>query len=182
LTALVAKNAKPQEAEQELRAQVKQAMALGIHPTHLDSHMGSTFATPELFAAYVKVAHEFHLPFLAVRLNDERAKLLSLLSDKDIVVDSVVIANPSVRPDQWKEFYLDAVKNMKPGLTEIIVHLGHDDAELQAVMVDHPDYGSAWRQRDVDVVSSPEMKKALEDNHIVLIKWRDLQKLVNDPK
>ena len=182
LTALVAKNAKPQEAEQELRAQVKQAMALGIHPTHLDSHMGSAFATPELFAVYVKVAHEFHLPFLAVRLNDERAKLLSLLSDKDIVVDSVVIANPSVRPDQWKEFYLDAVKNMKPGLTEIIVHLGHDDAELQAVMVDHPDYGSAWRQRDVDVVSSPEMKKALEDNHIVLIKWRDLQKLVNDPK
>jgi predicted glycoside hydrolase/deacetylase ChbG (UPF0249 family) len=180
LTALVAKNAKPQEAEQELRAQVKQAMALGIHPTHLDSHMGSTFATPELFAAYVKVAHEFHLPFLAVRLNDERAKLLSLLSDKDIVVDSVVIANPSVRPDQWKEFYLDAVKNMKPGLTEIIVHLGHDDAELQAVMVDHPDYGSAWRQRDVDAVSSLEMKKALEDNHIVLIKWRDLQKLVND--
>jgi predicted glycoside hydrolase/deacetylase ChbG (UPF0249 family) len=180
LTALVAKNAKPQEAEQELRAQVKQAMALGIHPTHLDSHMGSTFATPELFAVYVKVAHEFHLPFLAVRLNDERAKLLSLLSDKDIVVDSVVIANPSVRPDQWKEFYLDAVKNMKPGLTEIIVHLGHDDAELQAVMVDHPDYGSAWRQRDVDAVSSLEMKKALEDNHIVLIKWRDLQKLVND--
>ena len=182
LTALVAKNAKPQEAEQELRAQVKQAMALGIHPTHLDSHMGSTFATPELFAAYVKVAHEFHLPFLAVRVNDERAKLLSLLSDKDILVDSVVIANPSVRPDQWKEFYLDAVKNMKPGLTEIIVHLGHDDAELQAVMVDHPDYGSAWRQRDVDVVSSPEMKKALEDNHIVLIKWRDLQKLVNESR
>ena len=182
LTALVAKNAKPQEAEQELRAQVKQAMALGIHPTHLDSHMGSTFATPELFAAYVKVAHEFHLPFLAARVNDERAKLLSLLSDKDIVVDSVVIANPSVRPDQWKEFYLDAVKNVKPGLTEIIVHLGHDDAELQAVMVDHPDYGAAWRQRDVDVVSSPEMKKALGDNHIVLIKWRDLQKLVNDPK
>ena len=182
LTALVAKNAKPQEAEQELRAQVKQAMALGIHPTHLDSHMGSTFATPELFAAYVKVAHEFHLPFLAVRLNDERAKLLSILSDKDIVVDSVVIANPSVRPDQWKEFYLDAVKNMKPGLTEIIVHLGHDDAELQAVMVDHPDYGSAWRQRDVDVVSSPEMKKALEDNHIVLIKWRDLQRLVNETR
>jgi hypothetical protein len=71
---------------------------------------------------------------------------------------------------------------MKPGLTKIIVHLGHDDAELQAIMVDHPDYGSAWRQRDVDVVSSPEMKKALEDNHIVLIKWRDLQKLVNESR
>jgi chitin disaccharide deacetylase len=182
LTELVAKNAKPEEAELEFRAQLKQAIALGIHPTHLDSHMASAFATSELFTAYVRVAHEFHLPFLAVRVTDERAKLLSLLSDKDILVDSVVIANPRVRPDQWREFYLDAIKNMKPGLTEIIVHLGHDDAELQAVMVDHPDFGSAWRQRDVDVVSSPEMKRALQDNHIVLIKWRDLQKLVNESR
>jgi hypothetical protein len=178
LTELAAKNSKPQEAEQEFRAQIKQAMAMGIHPTHLDSHMGSAFATPELFAAYVKVAHEFHLPFLAVRVNDARANLLSLLNEKDVLLDSVVIANPSVRSDQWKEFYLNAIKNMKPGLTEIIVHLGHDDSELQAVTVDHPDYGSAWRQRDFDVVSSPEIKKALQDNHIVLIHWKDLQKLV----
>jgi len=182
LTELVAKNAKPQEAELEFRAQVKRAIALGIHPTHLDSHMGSAFATPELFAAYVKVAHEFHLPFLAVRVDDERAKLLSLLSENDVLVDSVVIANPTVRVDQWKEFYLNAIKNMKPGLTEIIVHLGHDDAELKAVTVDHPDYGSAWRQRDSDVVSGPEMKKTLEDNHIVLIHWNELEKLVQKPK
>src|SRR6266542_2288570 len=51
-TASVATNAKPQELEREIRAQVDRAMALGIHPTHLDSHMGALFATPELFAAY----------------------------------------------------------------------------------------------------------------------------------
>jgi hypothetical protein len=68
---------------------------------------------------------------------------------------------------------------LKPGLTEIIVHLGHDDAELQAVMVDHPDYGSAWRQRDYDSVISPEFKKALEENHVILVKWKDFKKLVN---
>ncbi len=174
----VAKNAKPLEAEREFRAQVERAITLGVHPTHLDSHMGSAFASPELFAAYVKVAHEFRLPFLAVRVSDERAKLLSLLSEKDVLVDSVVMATPDVKPDRWKDFYLNAIKNLKPGLTYLIVHLGHDDAELQAVTVDHPDYGSAWRQRDLDVVSSPEFKKALQDNHIVLVKWRDLQKLV----
>ena len=70
-------------------------------------------------------------------------------------------------------------QSLKPGLTEMIVHLGHDDAELQAVTVGHPDYGSAWRQRDYDVVTSPEFKKALQDNHVILIKWKDLQKLVN---
>ena len=177
-TEQVAKNAKPLEAEREFRAQVERAIAVGIHPTHLDSHMGSAFASPELFAAYLKVAHEFHLPFLAVRVSDQRAKMLSLLSEKDVLVDSVVIATPNVKADQWKAFYLDAIKNLKPGLTYLIVHLGHDDAELQAVTVDHPDYGSAWRQRDFDLVSSPEFKQALSDNHIVLIKWKDLAKLV----
>lgn len=175
LSELVAKNAKPQEVEKEYRAQIDRALAMGIHPTHLDTHMGSAFSTPEIFAAYIKVAHEFHLPFLMGRVGP---MFMSLLSDKDVIVDSVVIANPTVQAGKWKEFYLDAIKNMKPGLNEIIVHLGRDDAELQAVMVDHPDYGSAWRQRDFDVVSSPEIKKAIQDNHIVLIHWRDLQKLV----
>jgi predicted glycoside hydrolase/deacetylase ChbG (UPF0249 family) len=179
LTELVAKNAKPQEVEREYRAQIQRAMGLGIRPTHLDTHMGSALATPEILAVYVKVAHEFHLPMLAPRIPGDPLKLAALLSEKDVMLDSVVIANPSVRPDQWKEFYLDAIKNMKPGLTEIIVHLGHDDAELQAVTVDHPDYGSAWRQRDFDVVSSPEFKKALQGNHVILVKWKDLQKLVN---
>jgi predicted glycoside hydrolase/deacetylase ChbG (UPF0249 family) len=177
----VAKTVKPQEAEREIRAQVDRAISLGIHPTHLDSHMGSVFTTPDLFAAYVKVAHDYHLPFLAVRVTDERAKLLSLLSDKDVVLDSVVIAGPDVRREQWKDFYLSAIRNLKPGLTEIIVHLGHDDAELQAVTVDHPDYGAAWRQRDYDFVTSAEFKKALKDNNIILVKWRDLGKIVNQP-
>ena len=69
-------------------------------------------------------------------------------------------------------------QELKPGLTEIIVHLAHDDAESQAVMVDHPDYGAAWRQRDYDAVTSPEFKKALEDNHVILVQWKDLKKLV----
>ena len=107
--------------------------------------MGSLFATPELFATFAKVAHDYHLPFLAVRLTDERARLLSLLSEKDVVLDALVMAGDGLHREQWKQFYLNAVRDLKPGLTEMIVHLGHDDAELQAVTVDHPDYGAAWR-------------------------------------
>lgn len=181
LTENVAKSVKPQEVEMEYRAQIKQAIAAGIHPTHLDTHMGSALSTPEILAVYVKIAHEFHLPILAPRIPGDPFKLSTLLNEKDVMVDSVTIANPNVPADKWKEFYLDAIRNMKPGLNEIIVHLGHDDAELQAVMVDHPDYGATWRQRDFDVLVGPEIKKALQDNHIVLIKWKDLQKLVREP-
>lgn len=169
---------KADEAEREIRAQMEKAMSLGIHPTHIDSHMGVLFSRPDLFAAYVKVAHEFKLPFLAVRTPDAPPALLSLLSDKDIVLDSIVMASPDVKPADWKTFYLNAIKNLKPGVTELIVHLGHDDAELQAVTVDHPDYGSAWRQRDYDVITSPEFKKALEHDHVILIRWADLKKLL----
>lgn len=169
---------KPEEAEREIRAQIEHAIAAGIHPTHLDTHMGTLIATPDLFAVFVKIAHEYKLPFLAPKLLGERGKLLSLLNEKDVLLDSVVMANPSVHADAWKDFYSEAIRNLKPGLTEMIVHLGHDDAELQAVMVDHPDYGSAWRQRDYDFVTSPDFKKVLQENNVILVKWKDLQKLL----
>jgi chitin disaccharide deacetylase len=172
-------NIKPEEVEREIRAQIERAIAMGIHPTHLDSHMGVLFAKPELFSVYVKLAHEYKLPFLAVRIPNASPQLLSVLSEKDVILDAVVIANPTVHVNEWRDFYVNAIKNLKPGLTEIIVHLGHDDAELQAVTVDHPDYGSAWRQRDYDAVTSPGFKKALEENHVILVKWKDLKKLVN---
>ena len=173
-TAPVAAKAKPAEVERELRAQVERALALGIRPTHIDSHMGANFTTPELIAAFVKVGRDYRLPFLAMRAQPG-APPMPLLPN-DVVLDALVVAGPDVPRDQWKQFYLNAVANLKPGLTQIIVHLGHDDAELQAVMVNHEPYGSAWRQRDYDVVTSPEFRKALQDNKVTLVTWRDLYK------
>src|SRR5450432_3695965 len=130
---------KADEAEREIRAQIEHAIAMGIHPTHLDSHMGALFARPDLFAAYVRVAHEYKLPFLAFIAANMPPGLSSALSDKDVLINSVVIANPMVQIANWKPFYMDAIKNLKPGVTEIIVHLGHDDAELEAVTEGHVD-------------------------------------------
>jgi chitin disaccharide deacetylase len=164
------------EAEREIRAQVEHAIAMGIHPTHLDSHMGVLFSRPDLIAVYVKVAHDYKLPFLGMLTPNAPG---GLFSDKDVLLDSIVIAGPNIQPANWKNFYLDAIKNLKPGITEMIVHLAQDDAESQAVMVDHPDYGAAWRQRDYDAVTSPEFKKALEENHVIVVQWKDMKKLLN---
>jgi predicted glycoside hydrolase/deacetylase ChbG (UPF0249 family) len=177
---IVAAKAKPLEVERELRAQVDRAYALGIRPTHLDSHMGAVFSTPELLATYVKVARAYRLPFLAPR-GDPHVAPQPPLSENDVLVDAVVIAGPEVSRDKWKEFYLTSIANLKPGLTEMIVHLGHDDSELQAVMVDHEPYGSTWRQHDYDVVTSPEFKKALKDNNVIVVGWKEMQRLVQQP-
>jgi len=173
---VVAGRAKPLEVDRELRAQIDRAISLGIRPTHLDSHMGSLFTTPELIATYVKVAHDYHLPFLAVK-GSALAAPQTGISTQDVLLDAVIIAGPEVPRDQWKEFYLKSIAGLKPGLTEMIVHLGHDDSELQAVTVNHEPYGSAWRQHDYDVMTSPEFKKALQDNHVILVTWKELGKL-----
>jgi len=169
--------AKPAEVELEIKAQIDRAIALGIRPTHVDSHMAALFASPELFATYVRVARAYRLPFLALR-GDRRVKPQPPLLETDVLLDTVIIAGPDVPRDRWKEFYLREISNLKPGVTELIVHLGRDDSELQAVTVNHEPYGSTWRQRDTDVINSPEFRKALADNRIIVITWRDLQKLL----
>lgn len=172
----VVARAKAAEVEREIRAQIDRAIALGIRPTHLDSHMGALFSSPELFATYVRVARAYRLPFLALR-GDRRVKPQPPLLETDVLLDTVIIAGSEVPRDRWKEFYLREIANLRPGVTELIVHLGRDDSELQAVTVNHEPYGSAWRQRDTDVVNSPEFRKALVDNRVIVITWRDLQRL-----
>jgi len=174
-TQTTARSAKQDEVEKELRAQVERAYAMGIKPTHLDSHMAALYQTPELFATYLKVARAYKLPFLHM-IGGASAANVAQLSPNDIVADKVVAASDTGTPEQWRKYYLDAVRNLKPGLTIIQVHLGYDDAELRAVMVGWDRWGAKWRQQDYDVLSSAEFKQALKDNNIVMVTWRDIQK------
>jgi predicted glycoside hydrolase/deacetylase ChbG (UPF0249 family) len=165
----VEKNAKLAEIEMELRAQLDRARALGIHTTHADSHMAVLFMNNDLFGVYARVARDNKIPFMT-QTGDPR------LHPGEASIDTLIQAFPDITPDKWKQFYLDAIANLKPGVSEIIVHLGHDDAELKAVMVNHEPWGAAWRQRDYDVVMSPEFKKALKDNKIILVGWKDVHR------
>lgn len=172
----VAHRASAEQVEREIRAQVKRATQMGIHPTHLDMHMGTLAARSDYYAALVKMGHEYHLPFLALRVTGPQAKMLSLLAPNDIVLDSLTMFAPGVRPEAWTHSYVETIEKLKPGLNEMIVHLGHDDPELEAITTGHPDYGAAWRARDFQAVTSPEFKQALVDQHIVLVYWKDLRK------
>lgn len=174
----VASRATADDVEREIRAQVEKAISMGIHPTHLDTHMGTLLARADYYAAMVKVAHEYHLPFLAARPPLAPANLAALLGPNDPVLDSIVVFGPGIPADRWTATYIDRLKALKPGLNELIVHLGHDDSELEAITVGHPDYGAAWRERDLKAVTSPEFKKALQDNHIILVHWKDLKALL----
>jgi chitin disaccharide deacetylase len=174
-TRTVATRAKLDDVERELRAQIDRAYAIGIKPTHVDSHMYALYGTPELFRTYTKVARSYKLPFLAV-FDSPTSAIRSELTPSDIVPDAVIMRLEKGSPEEWRKYYLDAIRTLKPGLTVILVHLGYDDAELRAVMVGHEAYGSKWRQQDYDVLTSAEFRQALKDNGVVLVTWREIQK------
>ena len=177
-TSEVAKNAKVHEVETEIRAQIERAKAMGLEPSHLDAHMHALYSTPELFQVFVKVAREYKLPIRMARNDQPFQSVLPLMAPGDPIPDAIFSPEADVPASGWTGYYVNLVKNLRPGVTEVFVHLAHDDAESQAVMVDHPDWGAAWRQREVEAISSPEFRKALEDNHVILIGWRDIKKLL----
>ena len=88
------------------------------------------------------------------------------------------MALPDLEFSKWGEYYINVLNNLCPGLNEIIVHLGYDDKEMQNITVDHPNYGSEWRKLDLDVISSQEFRRAIDDNNIKLVTWREIQNII----
>jgi hypothetical protein len=60
---------------------------------------------------------------------------------------------------------------VKPGLTELIVHPAFDDAEMRAIYKEREAYGAAWRQQDFEVMRSAKFKSALHEQGIQVVHW-----------
>ena len=167
------------EVEAEIRAQVERARAFGIQLTHLDSHMGTLYQSKELFEVFLKVAREYKLPVRVAREWASRADfLMTMLKPDDAYIDRVLDINPAVAPQDWGKFYTEALKKLQPGVTEVVIHLAYDDAEMQGATADHPNWGAAWRQRDLQFFTSDAFKQVLREQGIKLITWREIGKLL----
>src|SRR4051812_21759036 len=57
-------HASADEVEKEIRAQLERARSMGFEPTHLDSHMGTLFASPSFLQRYIKLGVENHIPVM----------------------------------------------------------------------------------------------------------------------
>lgn len=166
----------PHDVETELRAQVERALAMGVRPTHLDSHQYRLIENgKEIFETFLRLGHEYHLPiFVARDWFTEHPYLEKTLRPRDLVLDHTVTISPDVTAEKWAEFYRQALMNLRPGITEFVIHVGFDNEELRAATRERPTWGSAWRQRDYDFFSSAEFRSLLVQQHIQLVTWREL--------
>jgi len=171
----VVKNAKPAEVEEELRSQIDRARAAGIHITHLDSHMGALFEAPALFAVFQSLGRNYSLPILQAYQGSHSPRGVQP-SPPELRVQEVLEMEPGIPAAGWLDWYKQQLTPLPPGVYQLIVHLAYDDDEMRGATWDHPDWGAAWRQHDLDMVKSPEFQKFLKDQGFVLVTWKELAK------
>lgn len=60
----VVKHASAEEVDKEIRAQLDRALTMGFTPTHMDSHMGTLFASEAFLEKYIKLGIEKKIPVM----------------------------------------------------------------------------------------------------------------------
>src|SRR6266853_2165378 len=174
-TPAVSQNAKLSEVETELRAQIDRAQAAGIRLTHLDTHMGALFASTDLYKVYQKMGYTYDLPILEA-MGGTHAPVGASPPAEEVLVQKVIEIEPGIDAKDWNAWYRKQLGALSPGVYQVIVHLTYDDEEMRVATYDHPDWGAAWRQHDLDMVKSPEFRQFLKDQGFVLVGWRELGK------
>lgn len=172
------KHAKINEVEIELRAQIEKAYKMGIKPTHLDTHMGCLiFTSPDIFGIYLKLGREYKIPVMVGRffLQSMPKAIKGLIQPQDFIVEKILTADISDFESGMVNYYEKVLTNLSFGINVLLIHTAFDNAEMQALTIDHPHWGAKWRQEDFDFFTSEKCKKILEDEDIKLITWRQIQ-------
>ena len=178
-------NARPEEVEREVNAQIERALAAGIDVTHVDSHMG-TIMNPRFLQSYAQAAAGRLLPSLLPRPGAKGVDILGMHTEQaqayvplveqfermGIPTIDALLAMPLNEPSEQaqRELARHLLGNVPEGITHFIFHPSIDTPELRAIA---PDWES--RVANYHVFMSDEMKIFLEGEDIKLIGYRALR-------
>ncbi|WP_336517916.1 polysaccharide deacetylase family protein [Pollutibacter soli] len=193
----VAQHASPDEVDKEIRAQVEKCLAFGFKPTHFDSHMGTLFATPAFLEKYIRLGIDYKTPIMfpgghntliiqqlkamGVDLKQTTAFGEQLWNAGLPVIDDLqnesyaphLPAGVAVSTENLKryktEFYINALKNLRPGITYFIMHCTKVSPQFDAISNSGP-----IREGDYLAMMSDEVKAYIKKEGIILTTMREL--------
>ncbi len=178
----VTDNAILKELKNELCAQIERALSFGLQPSHLDSHMYTLGATDEFLAIYREIGQLYKLP---VMLNSELISQFSGIPEQqldmqnEVLIDRIYLGNlKDFEEGKLAEYYANSIKTLTPGLNMILIHTAFDDPEMKSITKNHPNFGAAWRQIDLEFFSSIECKTLLKEQGVEMISWKDIKNVL----
>ncbi len=178
---LVVEHATADEVEMEIRAQIDRARTMGLPITHIDSHMGTLFDSDEFFERFIKVGLEMNLPMImsssywpreakeSERTKRRRTAIPRIWNGGLPVLDYIHTDSYSWKTRDKKALYIRELRNLPPGITEMIIHCTKPN-EVVDVITNSREllYGDYFAMID------PDVKKVIEDEHIILTTWKEL--------
>ena len=160
------------EVRRELRAQIERAIVWGFDVSHLDSHMGTLQLRPEFFDVYLELAVDFGLPLRMAGASTERIvgfPFRRLAEEEGVVfTDHFVLCPVGARRRIERALF-----DLRPGVTEVLLHPGIDTDELRTACDD-------WSGRVEDhafLCSDPSLRNLLDRAGVHLIGFRELRDL-----
>ncbi len=173
--------------EQEVRAQVRRAVAAGIDVTHVDTHMG-TVAHPRFLPAYAQVALEHGVPCFALHLDENgwrrrrgfdgesaaaAARLVQELEARGMPLFDHMTSLPLHESHDRLAAAKARLDALPPGLSLFIFHPAQDTPELRAITADWPS-----RVADYQVFTSAALRDYVRAAGIQVIGYRPLRDLL----
>lgn len=177
-----------EQVESEVTAQIEKLQAAGIHISHLDSHK-HTHMFPVVLKGMLRAAknrgvrairNPFEpLVFATVRhwkrqfqlrmLRAFRASFQKSLREAGVVTPDGCIGIAATGGLNQQTFQL-LIEHLPEGTWEFVSHPGYNDADLDGVKtrLRHS------REKELAILTSPEVRRALERHQIHLISYRDL--------
>ncbi|MFB7250003.1 polysaccharide deacetylase family protein [Microbacterium sp. NPDC056234] len=192
----VEENADAADVAAELSAQLRVALDAGVDVTHLDNHMGSVYglATGRDFVAEVLgLAAQHGLPFRLPRVVEgtEFAPTFQDAADRAAAAADALgvvipdrawthpfpLANEGTADEeayeQTRDGFVDLLRAVPAGVTEIFLHPMTDGDELRAAV----DFSAAKRGFERRLLTDPVVAATIAEEGLVRVGWRALRDL-----
>lgn len=176
----------------ELASQVRKVLDAGVAPSHLDTHK-HTHLLPPVLDAVARLADEFKIPWVRRPLDLPRHAAgvpwqTRLVSKSFGFVrrrfHRVLASHGCAATDHFAGFQMtgryDAaelaalIRSLPDGITEFMCHPGFCTDELRSARTRLKES----RRRELDALTSPQVRAALDESNVKLVRYRDLHPTV----
>ena len=181
----VVQHASAAEVAKEVRAQIEKSIALGYHPDHIDTHMGTLYGSPDYAREYLKIAMEYGIPANVIDMSDSLVvahfrqagypitdAMITYMDGYTLPKLDFFTSAPNADTYEKKiAAFQQLIQSLKPGLTEIIFHPSVETDHLKTIT-------HSWQQRvwEAEMFSDPAMQQFFKKEGIIFTNWKEIMK------